>query len=387
MNQRDDLLGMLEGRKPERIPFIFMGFQDEKAIRKFAPEDCHDENTYYLPSDDPPRDCFSDQPRTQESRERAVRMSQYVDMATVGVGKGGVFPFGHGGPGEIQPRVIERTSEHKILAYEGGHKRWINYNPHSIRYYDFPLQTEADLERLDLPDMRDPDRYADVEADARLIKASGFVPTGCIQGFFSGVHNSFMDYEEAMVNLLAEPEFTRKVTEVLARMGLDAVDMLMDRGVEIINVCDDFGNSGGLIISPELIRTTFMPWYAELANRVHEKGGYLHLHSHGNIREILPDLASIGVDIINPFDWEENPDLPELVKLHAKDFVFCGGTEGAMYQHDLEEVAYIVKRACDLSELAEKGYILLMGGPLEKQPRETWDAWMDIIGRGREGRL
>jgi hypothetical protein len=305
----------------------------------------------------------------------------------VGVGKGGVFPFGHGGPGEIQPRVIERTSEHKILAYEGGHKRWINYNPHSIRYYDFPLQTEADLERLDLPDMRDPDRYADVEADARLIKASGFVPTGCIQGFFSGVHNSFMDYEEAMVNLLAEPEFTRKVTEVLARMGLDAVDMLMDRGVEIINVCDDFGNSGGLIISPELIRTTFMPWYAELANRVHEKGGYLHLHSHGNIREILPDLASIGVDIINPFDWEENPDLPELVKLHAKDFVFCGGTEGAMYQHDLEEVAYIVKRACDLSELAEKGYILLMGGPLEKQPRETWDAWMDIIGRGREGRL
>ena len=46
-----------------------------------------------------------------------------------------------------------------------------------------------------------------------------------------------------------------------------------------------------------------------------------------------------------------------------------------------------MKRACDLSELAEKGYILLMGGPLEKQPRETWDAWMDIIGRGREGRL
>ena len=161
----------------------------------------------------------------------------------------------------------------------------------------------------------------------------------------------------------------------------------MDRGVEIINVCDDFGNAGGLIISPELIRAFFMPWYAELADLVHKKGGYLHLHSHGNIREILPDLASIGVDIINPFDWEENPDLPELVKLHAKDFVFCGGTAGAMYQHDFEEVAAIVKRACALSEHAEKGYILLMGGPLETQPRETWDAWMDIISRGREGEL
>ena len=387
MSQRDDLLGMLSGRKPERIPFIFMGFQDEKAIRKFAPEDCHDENTYYIPSDNPPRDGFSDRPRTQESRERAVRMSEYVQMATVGVGKGGVFPFGHGGPGEIQPKVIERTPEYKILGYEGGHKRRINYNPHSIRYYDFPLQTEANLDRLELPDMRDPARYADVEADAALIKGSGFVPTGNIQGFFSGVHNSFRDYEEAMVALLASPEFTRRVTEVLARMGLAAVDMLMDRGVEIINVCDDFGNAGGLIISPELIRAFFMPWYAELADLVHKKGGYLHLHSHGNIREILPDLASIGVDIINPFDWEENPDLPELVKLHAKDFVFCGGTAGAMYQHDFEEVAAIVKRACALSEHAEKGYILLMGGPLETQPRETWDAWMDIISRGREGEL
>jgi len=87
-------------------------------------------------------------------------------MCTVGVGKGGVFPFGHGGPGEIQPQVIEQTPEYRILQYEGGHKRRINKNPHSIRYFDFPLKTEDDLDRLDLPDMRDPQHYRDIEADA-----------------------------------------------------------------------------------------------------------------------------------------------------------------------------------------------------------------------------
>ena len=387
MSHRDDLLGMLSGQKPDKIPFIFVGFHDEKAMHKFAPADCYDENSYYVPSDDPPRERFSVQPRTQESRERAVRMSEYLDMATVGVGKGGVFPFGHGGPGEIQPVVLERSADRKILHYEGGHKRLFHYNPHSIRYYDFPITQEGDLETLDLPDMRDAARFQDVAADADYIVRCGFVPTGCIQGFFSGIHNSFMDYEETLVDLLLKPEFMARVTERLARMSLDAVDMMLERGVEMIHVCDDLGNASGLIISPEVFRRFFLPWYEELCKVVHDKGGYVHLHSHGNIQTLLPDFVSIGIDILNPFDWNENPDLPELVKRHGKDIIFCGGTTGDLYKHSLEEVEYIVTRACSLAEIAERGYILMTGGALDTLSHETWNAWLEIFSKAREGRL
>ncbi|MDA0748046.1 MAG: hypothetical protein O2954_16105, partial [bacterium] len=277
--------------------------------------------------------------------------------------------------------------EYKVLQYEGGHKRRFNYNPHSIRYYDFPIQNEADLERLELPDMRDPERYRDIEEDARVIRKAGYVSTGCIQGFFSGIHNSFMEYEDTLVNLMLEPEFMKRVTEKLARMNLDATEMLVDRGVEVINVCDDLGNAAGLIISPDLVREFFLPWYEELARLVHEKGAYLHLHSHGNIRDLLPDFASIGIDIINPFDWVENPDLPELVKKHGKDFIFCGGTTCSLYEHSLEEVEEIIRRGCGLAALAERGYMLMTGGALDSQPPETWDAWRGIFAKAREGRL
>lgn len=386
MSRRDDLLNMLSGHgKPDRIPFIFNGFHDEKTMHKFAPEECYDENTYYIPSDDPPRDRFSSEPRTHASRERAVRMAEYLDMATIGVGKGGVFPFGHGGPGEIQPVVLERTEEHKILQYEGGHKRRINYNPHSIRYYDFPIETEEDLGDLQLPVMRSPSRFRDIEEDARFFKEWGFAPTGAIQGFFSGIHNSFMAYEDVLVNLLLKPAFMKRATEILARMSLDAVDMLLDRGVEIINVCDDLGNAAGLIISPELFRDFFLPWYEELTRMVHDRGAYVHLHSHGNIRPILADLASIGIDIINPFDWDENPELPELVKEHGRDIVFCGGVAGTLYEHDLDEVEHIVRRACGLAEVAERGYILMTGGALDVLPNEDWDAWLEIFSKARGG--
>ncbi|MFC1525664.1 uroporphyrinogen decarboxylase family protein [Candidatus Latescibacterota bacterium] len=384
MSRRDDLLGMLSGDKPDRTPFIFMGFHDEDTTHKLAPADCWDDNTYYIPPATSPLGRFAPEARTDESRERAVRMSRYLDMATVGVGKGGVFPFGHGGPGELQPQVIEQTDEYRILQYEGGHKRRINRNPHSIRYYDFPLKAEADLDRLELPDMCDPERFRDIEADAAYIREAGFVSTGCIQGFFSGIHNSFMEYEDALANLLLKPEFMRDVTERLATMCLDAVDSMLDRGVDVINVCDDLGTAEALILSPELIRGFFFPWYEELVHRIHAKGGYLHLHSHGNIRELMPDFAAMGVDILNPFDWDENPDLPDLVRQHSRDFIFCGGTTGALHEHSVEEVREIVYRACALSELAERGYILLAGGAISTLSHETWEAWMEIFTGARD---
>lgn len=383
MSHRDDLLGLLSGHKPDRIPFIFMGFHDEDTTHRLAPPDCWDENTYCVPPATSSLGRFSPEPRTADSRERAVRMSRYLDMCTVGVGKGGVFPFGHGGPGEIQPQVIEQTPEYRVLRYEGGHKRRMNRNPHAIRCFDFPLKTEADLERLELPDMRDPRRYRDIEADAAYIRDAGFVSTGCVQGFFSGIHNSFMEYEDTLANLLLKPDFMRDVTARLARMSLDAVDALLERGVDVITVCDDLGTADALLLSPQLIRGFFFPWYEELVSRIHAKGAYLHLHSHGNIRELLPDFAAMGVDILNPFDWEENPDLPGLVRKHSRDFIFCGGTTGILHEHSVQGVRQIVRRACDLAALAERGYILLTGGAISTLPHDTWRAWMEIFSEAR----
>jgi hypothetical protein len=305
VSNRDDFLSVMRGGRPERIPCAHFGFWDERAMHKLAPADCWDENTLCTPCDDPPRDRFSSEPRTAESRWRAINMARHLDTAFIGVGKGGGITFGHGGPGEILPEVIERSPSHKVLRYEGGHRRMVHYDPHSVRYYDFPVRGPDDLERLELPDMRDPARFQDVAGDARAFKDAGFVPTGSIQGFFSGIHNSFMEFVPTLENLLLEPAFMRRLTERLARMSLDAVGMYLERGVEVIDVCDDLGNADGMLISPALFADFFLPWYAELARLVHARGAWVHLHSHGNIAPVMDQLVGAGIDIINPFDWHE----------------------------------------------------------------------------------
>ncbi len=384
MSNRNDLFKVLSGEKPDRIPCIHFGFWDEKAMHKLAPAACFDENTLSLPADNPAATGYSEEPRTRESRNRALQMAQHLDTAAIGVGKGGVIAFGHGGPAEIQPVVIERTGRYKILQYEGGHKRRVNFDPHSISYYDFPVKKEEDLENLKLPDMNNPERFADIAGDSRAFKEAGYIPTASIQGFFAGLHNSFMNFQDTMINLLDKPDFMKRFTGILARMSFDAVEMVMDRGVEIIDVCDDLGNADGLLISPDLIREFFIPWYEELVQIVHSRGGYVHLHSHGNISPVLPDFVSIGIDIINPFDWEENPDLPELVKTYGKRVVFCGGSVGDLYKHSLAEVEYIVRRACSLARIAEKGYIFMGNAGIEDLTLEQWESWRSISLRARE---
>ncbi len=384
MSNRDDLFKVLSGEKPDRIPCIHFGFWDEKAMHKLSPEDCYDENTLSLPSDDPPMTGFPQEPRTQESRNRAIRMAEYLDTSIIGTGKGGVTTFGHGGPAEIQPTVIERTDQYKILQYEGGHKRLVNFNPLSIRYYDFPVKVEDDLDRLELPDMKNPARYIDIEEDSNLFIQAGFVPTASIQGFFAGLHNSFMDFQDTLINLLEKPLFMKRFIEVLARMSLDAVEMVMGKGVEIIDVCDDLGSADGLLISPDLIREFFLPWYEELVRTVHGRGGYVHLHSHGNIAPVIPDFVSIGVDIINPLDWDENPNLPDIVKTYGDRVVFCGGSVGDLYRHSMDEVEHIIRRACSLAQIAEKGYIFLGNAGVENLSPEEWKSWRVISLKARE---
>ncbi len=384
MSNRDDVLSVMRGERPERIPCAHFGFWDERAMHKLSPADCWDENTLCTPSDDPPRDRFSREPRTAGSRERAIRMARHLDTAFIGVGKGGGITFGHGGPGEILPEVIERSPSYKVLRYEGGHRRMVHYDPHSVRYYDFPVRGPDDLERLELPDMRDPVRFQDVAEDARAFRDAGFVPTGSIQGFFSGIHNSFMEFVPTLESLLLEPAFMRRLTERLARMSLDATEMYLDRGVEVIDVCDDLGNADGMLISPALFADFFLPWYAELARVVHARGGWVHLHSHGNIAPVMDQLVGAGIDIINPFDWHENPDLPGMVRRWGDRVVFCGGSIGDLYRYPIDEVERVLRRACGLAKLAPRGYFLMGNAGMEEQSVEVWNEWRALSRRIRE---
>jgi len=78
--------------------------------------------------------------------------------------------------------------------------------------------------------------------------------------------------------------------------------------VDGLHIGDDWGTQTQLMIRPELWRKIFKPVYRKLVEAVHAGGKHAHLHSDGNVQDIVPDLVEIGFDTLNLQVWCMNAE-------------------------------------------------------------------------------
>ena len=250
----------------------------------------------------------------------------------------------------------------QVLRY-GGSTRLLRYNPYAVHYgHSMPLHSPEDLERLILPDPRNPSRWQDIAADSVAFAKAGIMPAGKIMGFFSGIHNSFLDFQSLMLAFFDHPKFVRTLTARLAEWSLACVEEMLARGVRLIEVCDDLGTPEGLLVAPETFEEYFLPWYRRLFELCHSRGAFVHMHSHGNIAKVLPMLVEAGVDILNPFDPHENPHLEEIIERFSDRVVFCGFSSSDYYLKSNDEIEAMFVRMAELGRKCKRGYIIMEHG-------------------------
>lgn len=101
-----------------------------------------------------------------------------------------------------------------------------------------------------------------------------------------------------MIWLHEHPEDMTLFADRIVDYHLAEIERFGAMGLNCIWHQDDWGTQQGLTISPEMWRVFFKPRYARLFVRCHELGMANFMHSCGNILEIIPDLAEIGLDIL-----------------------------------------------------------------------------------------
>jgi hypothetical protein len=272
----------LAGDRPDYIPAWIMGFNTEADARRLVPAERLPSDLYYVPE----VGAYGFAAHPTAELDRVVAYNRYIDQVATGVGWGANFCFGHAGPGEFNSRVVERTADGFIVEYETGARDRHNVSPQFKHQLSRPVQTLDDVDRLALPDPDDPARWQGFAADVAWLKAAGEYTVGWVNGFFSGGHYFFCDYQDLLADLLLEPELVERLLARLGDWNLRAARHMVDAGVDCIGFCDDLGSSTSLLISPALYRRFFLPWHAALAETVHGAGGVLHMHSHGNINAI-----------------------------------------------------------------------------------------------------
>lgn len=119
--------------------------------------------------------------------------------------------------------------------------------------------------------------------------------------------NSLFGIENHLCYMALYPDEIAEVYRRQAEWNRQFADCMMDLGVDMIHVSDDWGAQRSLLFSYDMWKNLIYPNHKIVADRVKERGCFLSLHSDGNIIEALNGIVELGYDVVHP--WQESAGL------------------------------------------------------------------------------
>ena len=237
-------------------------------------------------------------------------------------------------------------------------------------YVNHPLAdaTVESLADFDWPNARDPARWAGLREEAQRLYTETSYALVAYRPTYNGLFElcqTLRGTEQFLTDMALQPAFAEalfwKVGEVFKEFYFAQLDAVGDF-VEWVELGDDLGSQSGPLISPSMYRSLLKPVHADLITAIKRRAPNVRVmyHSCGAIRRFLPDLAEIGVDILNPIQVAAKGMIPAEIKAEYGDrLCFLGGVDS---QHLLREgtpeqvTAEVRRRLCEMGPGG--GYIL-----------------------------
>lgn len=195
---------------------------------------------------------------------------------------------------------------HPLASYETVEEIEANYTWPSADWFDYSVIPEQ---------VRDKEEYP--------ISCNGWEP--------------FLEYkymrgeEQAFMDLILNPEIVHYCMGKLFEFYYEKTSRTFEVAKGKILLSDsseDLGSQTGLLYSPEHIRTYFLPYHKRMIKLFHQSGAYAMCHSDGAIKNIIPDLIEVGMDILDPIQWRcTDMDREGLKKDFGSKVIFRGGMD------------------------------------------------------------
>ncbi len=223
------------------------------------------------------------------------------------------------------------------------------------------FETPEEVWDFPLPDMLADYRWEGVAEHIRSLKEQDrIVMNGTVNidifepaWYLRGMENFLMD-------MLADPEMAEACLDRIANIKTQLARKFAEAGVDVLVFGDDVGTERGMMMSVETWRTWLKPRLAAAIRAAKEANPEVlcYYHSDGDIREIIPELIEVGVDILNPIQ-PECMDPVEIYNTYVDRVAFWGtiGTQTTMPFGTREEV---VEKTSEMLELCkERGKLVI----------------------------
>lgn len=133
-------------------------------------------------------------------------------------------------------------------------------------------------------------------------------------------------FEEMLSDVVLEPEFYQSLMVAITDHQLLIVERMLQTPLDGILFSDDWGYQEGVLIGTDHWRKFVKPQLKRLYDRVRQAGKIVLNHVCGSIREIMPDVIEIGLDVLESVQPEAaGMDPYELKREFGRDITFWGG--------------------------------------------------------------
>ena len=137
--------------------------------------------------------------------------------------------------------------------------------------------------------------------------------------------------ENMLCDTALHPDWVEYLTKVFLDFFIEDFNRSMEATggrIDIYYAMTDLGTQSGLLQSMDTFRRFIAPSIRTLADLVHRHGVKFMFHSCGAVREAIPDLIRLGVDVLNPIQpAAAGMDPQGLKKDFGRELCFHGGID------------------------------------------------------------
>lgn len=225
----------------------------------------------------------------------------------------------------------------------------------------YPLRTRHDLESYSPPDPSLPGRLAPIEEALAINAQAGDEAVALLGGVVGPLTQSWMltGYENLCLSIYDDPEFLRELAALNNSFALPAVTAMAEAGVDAIIISEDLGDSAREFLRLEHFRQIYLPYIAEIVERVRAHGLPAILHSCGHITGYLDDLVELGISGLHPLQRTAGMDLAMVKRKYGHRICIIGNIDSSrtLPYGSEEDVAEEVREALRIA-MPGGGYVL-----------------------------
>lgn len=225
------------------------------------------------------------------------------------------------------------------------------------------INTIEDLETYVSPDPNEPRLLDEVKETIKRFKGKKAI---CFVGEADIAVPEYLrgGLENLMIDFATNPRFVKKLTKISEEYYIELYRRVIDEGVEIILLGDDYAGKNGTFMSPVHFDEYVLPVFTRVVREIKGKCGYILKHTDGNIWKIIDRLINSGINALGPLEPGAGMDYKKIKDIYGNKVCLIGNIDVDLLSRGTEEqiIKIVKKLIVDVS--IRGGHILSSGNTI-----------------------